>query len=172
MFVFFSSTDLVSVFYCHYDVSLGLQVQTNHTQKKSIIWARPITILFVKPTVTLTITSSARILFCTYQCRVLHVCRLYRLPLCTGTRHWEKDLWKSMGRKRVNAQWTYPMSPYGLTTLYQPYMICCTFQNILSVVCVCVCIWWSLFQKNITYKQEKHIAVFFLLYFILTESIE
>lgn len=139
MFVFFSSTDLVSVFYCHYDVSLGLQVQTNHTQKKSIIWARPITILFVKPTVILTITSSARILFCTYQCRVLHVCRLYRLPLCTGTRHWEKDLWKSMGRKRVNAQWTYPMSPYGLTTrLSTLYYMLYLSKYFICGVCVCV----------------------------------
>lgn len=65
-----------------------------------------------------------------------------------------------MGRKRVNAQWTYPMSPYGLTTrlstLY--YML---YLSKYFICGVCVCIWWSLFQKNITYKQEKHIAVFF-----------
>lgn len=91
-------------------------------------------------------------------------------------------------RGGVNAQWTYPMSPFGLNPFTIPiwdnvvsfkifYLWCvCAWASVcvyiyINIYMVCY-IWCSSFQKNITCKQEKHIAVFFPLGFILTESIE
>lgn len=65
-----------------------------------------------------------------------------------------KDVLKMLGngywilRDGVNAQWTYPMSPFGLNPFTIPYeKICCIFQKyFICGVCVCVYIYGLLYM--------------------------
>lgn len=116
--------------------------------------------------------------------------RLYRLLLCIRSKDALSRCCGDVGKwildfKGVGSMHNEHIPCHRLVSIPLPFPIWDNMlylskkKNILSVACVCVYIniymvcyiWCSSFQKNITCKQEKHIAVFFLCILYLQKAL-